>query len=74
MKIITNKYTPWSGATDTYNKIKEYNKVEEFEELVSELYPEGIEEVKLNDILWFEDDWVFEQLGIPTEDEEDKDD
>lgn len=70
MKIITNKYTPWSGAVDTYNTIKEWNKVQEFEELIKELYPEGIEEVKLNDILWFEDGWVFEQLGIPTEDEE----
>lgn len=70
MKIIINKYTPWFGAVDTYNTIEEYDKVEEFEELIDELYPEGIEETALNDILWFEDEWLFEQLGIDTEEED----
>lgn len=70
MKIIINKYTPWFGAVDTYNTIEEYDKVEEFEELIDELYPEGIEETTLNDILWFEDEWLFEQLGIDTEEED----
>ncbi len=72
MKIITNKYTPWSGAVDIYNTIEEYDKVEEFEELIDELYPEGIEEVQLNDLLWFEDEWLFEQLGIPTDEEDEE--
>lgn len=70
MKIITSKYTPWSGAVYTYKTIEEYDKVEEFEELIDELYPEGIEETALNDILWFEDEWLFEQLGIDTEEED----
>lgn len=69
MKIITTKYTPWSGAIDTYNTIEEADKLEEFESLIDELYPEGIEETQLNDILWFDDDWILEQLGL-SEDEE----
>ena len=36
------------------------------------MYPEGIDETKLNDILWFEEDWIFESLGIT--DEEDAED
>jgi gp187 len=70
MKIITTKYSPWSGAIDTFNTIEEAGKLEEFESLIDELYPDGIEEVKLNDILWFEDDWILEMLGLSEEDEE----
>lgn len=72
MKIITTKYSPWSGAIDTYNTIEEAGKLEEFESLIDELYPNGIEEVTLNDILWFESDWILESLGL-SEEEEDED-
>lgn len=72
MKIITEKFEPWAGAVDTYNIIMEADKVDEFESLIDELYPEGIEEGKLNDILWFEDDWVLEMLGLSEEDEEEE--
>ena len=70
MKIITNKYTPWSGAVSTYETIIEADKVEEFESLIDELYPDGIEEVTLNDILWFEPEFILESLGLSEEDEE----
>lgn len=71
MKIITTKYSPWSGAIDTYNTILEAGKEEEFESLIEELYPDGIEEVALNDILWFEPDFILESLGLSEEEEED---
>lgn len=73
MKIITEKFEPWAGAVDTYNTIMEADKVDEFESLIDELYPNGIEEGKLNDILWFENDWVLEMLGLSEEDEEEED-
>lgn len=73
MKIITTKYTPWSGAIDTYNTIVEAGKEEEFESLIEELYPEGIEEVTLNDILWFEPDFILESLGLSEEEEDEED-
>lgn len=72
MKIITTKYSPWSGAIDTYNTIEEAGKLEEFESLIEELYPDGIEEVTLNDILWFEPDFILESLGLSEEEEEDE--
>lgn len=72
MKIITTNYSPWSGAIDTYNTIEEAGKLEEFESLIDELYPDGIEEVKLNDILWFESDWILEILGLSEEEEDEE--
>lgn len=62
--------TSWSGALDTCEKIDENNKGHEFEQLIEELYPEGIDRTALNDLLWFDGDWVLEQLGINEEDEE----
>ena len=42
MKIITTKFIPCSGAISTYNTIEEAGKIEEFETLIEELYPNGI--------------------------------
>lgn len=69
------EFEPWSGAVDTWQRIIDEDKMDDFENLLDELYYGGeIEEVKLNDLLWFESDWVYEQLGIteddPYEDEE----
>lgn len=74
MKTFTetslSNFDAWSGAVDTKNTIIENNKGDEFDSLIDELYPDGIDETKLNDILWFESDWIFEQLGINEEEEE----
>jgi hypothetical protein len=37
---------------------------------MEDLYPDGLSETQLNDILWFEEDWIFEMLGITDEGEE----
>ena len=74
MKIISEvslwNFEGWSGAEETIQVIVENDKVEEFEQLIEELFPEGIDETHLNDLLRFEDDWVFEALGISEEEEE----
>lgn len=54
----------WQGGEQNYQTIKEQGKIEEFEYLIEECYPDGIELTTLNDILWFDFDWVCEQLGI----------
>lgn len=63
-------FDAWSGAVDTKNRIIEEGKAEDFDNLIDELYPDGLSETTLNDILWFEEDWIFEMLGITEEEEE----
>ena len=63
-------FEAWSGAEETIRIIVENDKVEGFDQLIEELYPEGIDETNLNDLLRFEDDWIFEALGIAEEVEE----
>ena len=71
-EIDIRNFEPWSGAVQTYDRIWNENKLDELEALIDELYPDGIDETQLNDILWFEEDWLYETLGI--EDEEDEED
>ena len=74
MKVVSEvslwNFEGGSGAEETIQVIIENDKVEEFEQLIEELFPEGIDETHLNDLLRFEDDWVFEMLGISEEEEE----
>ena len=73
MKIITetslDNFQAWEGAKQTLQKIREAGKVEDLEMLLDDIYPDGIDDVKLNDILWFDNDWVFESLGMKPEEE-----
>ena len=66
-ELDLTRFEPWSGAVDTYERIYNKGKLDDLEFLLSDLYPEGIEETQLNDLLWFEDEWLFECLGIEEE-------
>ena len=75
MKIVIEDETlenfqTWSGATATKNAILDSGKEKDFERLIDDLYPEGLSDTQLNDFLWFESNWIFEQLGITEEEEE----
>lgn len=66
-------FKPWSGAKDTWKHIIEQNKADAFDYLMNDLYPDGIDETKLNDLLWFDADWIYQTLGMKNpygEDEE----
>ena len=69
-ELDLTRFEPWSGAVDTYNRIYNEDKLNELESLLEDLYPEGIEETQLNDILWFDSEWVYECLGISEDEEE----
>ena len=62
-------FEAWSGAIETKNLILDAGLEEEFEGLIDELYPNGLSDTELNDILWFDADWILENLGIKEEEE-----
>ncbi len=62
-------FKAWSGGEDTQRVILENNKGDEFDSLIEELYPDGLSETQLNDILWFDSDWCFEMLDITEEED-----
>ena len=67
-------FEAWSGAVETKETIISNGMAEAFDNLIEELYPNGIDETQLNDVLWFDADWIYEQLGISEETEEAEED
>lgn len=67
-----SNFNAWSGAVETKERIIEEGKADNFDQLIEELYPDGLSETSLNDILWFEEEWIFEMLGISDEEETDE--
>lgn len=68
-EISLENFEAWSGAEDTLNRIIKEGKCDELEAILEDLYPDGIDETQLNDILRFEEEQVFEWLGIRSESE-----
>lgn len=64
-----NSFVAWSGAKDTMEILRKYNKVQEAFNLISELYPNGCSKTELNDFLWFHADYIFTTLGISVDEE-----
>ena len=62
--LTLRNFDAWSGAVDTKETILNEGKENEFNSLIEELYPDGLTDTQLNDLLWFESDWIFEMLGI----------
>lgn len=60
-------FEAWSGAISTKQTIIDNNKENDFDNLIEELYPDGLTDTHLNDLLWHDSDWVLEQLGIEVE-------
>ncbi|MDR1463877.1 MAG: hypothetical protein LBJ11_01070 [Oscillospiraceae bacterium] len=58
----------WSGGLETLLMIMENDKLHDFMDLLAELYPEPVDITTINDLLWFDDDFIFEQLDIEPED------
>ena len=66
-EISLENFKAWSGAKDTLNKLIELDKCDDLEFILEDLYPDGITETQLNDLLWFDDKWIYETLGIEEE-------
>ena len=75
LKVIIDfsDYKPWSGAVDTYELIKDADKLDELEAYFEELYPDGITATQINDILWFDSEEVLKYLGLGDEEDEEMD-
>ena len=54
----------WSGAIDTLQKIEEEGKGNELMKLLLDIFADIPTETQINDFLWFEDSYIYENLGI----------
>ena len=61
------KRNSWSGAINTLEKIEENEKEEELMQLLEYTFEDVPSETEVNDFLWFDDGFIFEELGIKDE-------
>ena len=63
-------FDAWSGAAGTRQKILDAGKGTEFMAALEELYPDGMTDTELNDLLWFEPDFCLSLVGLSDEEED----
>ena len=56
-------FNPWGGAKDVWELLVAQEKLDDLDKALEDMYPDGITTSELNDILWFERDWVLEKTG-----------
>ena len=64
VKINLEKFKPWGKAVDTYSQIQEAGKMEDFERVLEEGWPDGIKDQTLNEFLVEDKDWLAEVLDM----------
>lgn len=59
----------WSGGKDNANKLT-YEQLDQLEDILIDIYPNGLDETDLNDLMWFDFELVCEWLCIKEDEEE----
>ena len=63
----------WSGARENAAELT-MEQLDELESILEDIYPDGMSDTEINDLMWFEFDLIKEWLGIDDDEEEEEDD
>ena len=54
------EFEAWSGGKDTLQAVIDAGKLGQLDMIAEEIFPEGCTDTELNDWLWFDSDFIFE--------------
>ena len=57
----------WQGAVDTLDRIEKEGKQDELMDFLESYFVDVPTMTEVNDLLWFESDYIFESLGMEVE-------
>ena len=57
----------WGQSVKVLNEIYEAGMSEELMNFLEEIYPDGADAIELNDLLSYDWEWVYSQIGMPSE-------
>ena len=60
-------YNAWGQAVAALKEIDEEDMSKELMDFLEDLYPDGIDCIELNDLLSYDWEWVYSQIGMPSE-------
>lgn len=72
--FVTLYNNSWGQAVAILDEISQANKEEELMDLLEGLYPNGVDGIELNDLLAYDWEWVYSQIGMPSDDETSEED
>ena len=76
LKVYTSSlsnFHPSAQAKDLWDEIKANHKEEDLAYMLETLYPDGISDVALDDLLRYEEDWFRDLIDLPLDGEETED-
>ncbi len=62
-ELNLRNFKAWNGAVNTLNNIIEEDKIDLLEGILEDHYEE-LTETQLNDILWFDTEWIYNVLNM----------
>lgn len=60
----------WGQAVSVLNEIDEADKSEDLMDFLEDLYPDGVDGVELNDLISYDWEWLYKNIGMPMDEEE----
>lgn len=64
----------WGQAIKVLDEIREWGKEDDLMDCLEDYFPDGVDEVELNDLLAYDWEWVYSQIGLSIDDEEEEED
>lgn len=61
-ELDLTEFEAWSGGADTLKELT-LEEMDMLQNAIEDIYYDGLSETQLNDILWFEDEWIEEIIG-----------
>lgn len=66
-ELDLEKFDAWGRAIYTLDRLRKEGLCEQLEFILEDLFPDGMSQTELNDLLWFDSDWIYETLEIDDE-------
>ena len=60
----------WGQAVSILNEIDKADKSEDLMDFLEDLYPDGVDGIELNDLISYDWEWVYKNIGMPMDEEE----
>lgn len=60
----------WGQAVPILNEIDEADKSEDLIDFLEDLYPDGVDGIELNDLISYDWEWLYKNIGMPMDEEE----
>lgn len=64
-EIPLHEFNFWAGARDRVKYLSRED-LELIEQILEEIYPEGLSETDINDLFWFDENLIAEWLGYES--------